>query len=71
MPESAQQFKNTDSDYYVISHQWFRVVYIIWCNSHKIPPGKPITDYQQQEKKKEKKIKSFCKHLLRILVEFP
>ena len=32
MMESAQQLKKIDSGYYLISHQWFRVVYTILCN---------------------------------------
>ena len=53
MLESAQELKKIDSDYYVISHQRFRVTYIILCNLQntsskifptKTPHGNPITD---------------------------
>ena len=82
MLESTQQVKKINSDYYVISHLWFRVAFVILCNlqntnsqifSTKTPPGKPITDYQQQKKKKKenKNSKHFSKHLLGILVGFP
>ena len=59
MLESAQQIKKINSDYYVISHLWFRAAFIILCNLQntnsqifptKAPPGNPITDYQQQKK---------------------
>ena len=55
MLESAQQLKKINSDYYVMSHLWFRAAYIILCNlqntiseifTTKAPPGNPITDYQ-------------------------
>ena len=54
MFELAQQIKKIDLDYYVISHQSFRVAYIILCNLQntnsqilltKTPPGNPTTDY--------------------------
>ena len=66
MLESAQQLKKIDSDYYVISHQWFRVAYTFLCSLLKtnlqIFPtktlhGNPITDYQQKKKKKRKRKK--------------
>ena len=52
--ESTQKIKAIDLDYYVINHQWFRVVYIILRNlqstdSHilltKRLSANPITDY--------------------------
>ena len=60
MLESAQKFKKIDSDYYVISHQLFRVAYIILRNLQnttlqifptKIPYGNPVNDYQQKKEK--------------------
>ena len=82
MSELGQELKKIDSDYYVISHRWFTVVYFVFCNlqntnsqifSTKTADGNPITDYQQKKKEKERKINSkrFYKHLPRILVGFP
>ena len=60
MLESAQKFKKIDSDYYVISHQLFRVAYIILRNLQnttlqifptKISYGNPVNDYQQKKEK--------------------
>ena len=73
---SAQQLKKFDLDYYVINNQWFRVAYIFLCNfpnknsqtlPTKTPPGNPITDYNQKErkKKKEKKFEIFLQAFTR------
>ena len=64
MLESTQQIRKIDLDYDVINHQWFRVVYIIFCNLQntnsqilptKTPPGNYLTDYWPKKKKEKKK----------------
>ena len=62
MLKSAQIIKKTDFDSFLISHHWFRVDYIIFCNlqilSIKTSPDNPITgSYPKKGKKRKEKKK--------------
>ena len=63
MMESAQQLEKIDSGYYLISHQWFRVVYTILCNlqntNSQIYKDISWQPYHWLSTKKEKKMKTF------------